>query len=407
MQPLRRFGGHSPMLAPQDRAEVVVEAQRLRGRAIVAGAGIGGLCAASGLRRLGYEVDVLERAGGLGSVQVGGGIHLWNNATLALRRLGLITPVEAAGKVVERFSWYTHTGALLGSGDVGAIAHRVGTPALGLTRSVLHDALTPSLEGITVHLGAECVGFEQDDAGVTVRVADGSERRADLLVGADGLRSAVRAQLVGDGEPKRSGIAVWQGVARLDASPAEYGMLWGRGVRMGFYPVTDGTFWYLLSPVGEGPAVPPKVKARALALVAGWAEPAAAMVEATPEEAIVGGEILCRDPVARWGEGRVTLLGDAAHAMTPFMGQGAGQAMEDAAVLVSCLRAGTSVSDTLRRYELLRQPRTRELTERSWKLGRTTGIRNPIACAVRDRLLRRMFPRVIWPEFERTVGYAF
>jgi 2-polyprenyl-6-methoxyphenol hydroxylase-like FAD-dependent oxidoreductase len=380
-------------------------------RALVIGGGPGGLSAAAGLRRAGLDVSVFERATDLRHVQLGGGVHLWNNALRALDEVGLADRVRDAGVPVERFVWWTSAGRLIGEGDVAELTRRLGVPALGLTRSDLHEALTAGLGGVSVETGAEFTGFSEDAGGVAAAFADGREARGDVLVGADGAGSAVRTQLLGETELRYSGVVNLQAVVTglTDLTPsATYGMFWGRGIRLGFYPVRGGTFWYaLVSTDSGGPDAPGGFKQYVLERVRGWAEPAPALVEATPDEAVVRSDLVGRDPVDIWGRGRVTLLGDAAHAMTPFMGQGAGQALEDAAVLLRCLREEASVEQALRRYEERRQPRTAEVTTRSWRVGQGTKMANPLACAVRNRIVRLLYPRVVWPQFAKQIAHDF
>jgi 2-polyprenyl-6-methoxyphenol hydroxylase-like FAD-dependent oxidoreductase len=185
-------------------------------------------------------------------------------------------------------------------------------------------------------------------------------------------------------------------------------MFWGCGTRVGFYPVRGGTFWYALirAPAG-GPTTPRGLKAALLDRVRDWVEPTRALIEGSPEEAMARSDLGGRDPVDRWGAGRITLLGDAAHAMTPFMGQGAGQALEDAAVLQRSLSKHDDLPTALREYERRRRPRTAEITKRSWRVGQGTKMKNPIVCAVRNRIVRRIYPRVIWPQFAKQIAGEF
>ena len=336
-------------------------------------------------------------------------MHLWNNATYALRELEVEERVIAAGERVERFAWWTRGGKTLGSADVNALTHRVGTPPVGLTRKDLHRALLGAVGEEAIRFGSDCTAFEQDADGVTAKFADGREERGDILVGADGLYSAVRKQLRGDEATRYSGIAVVQasrGSPYEDVPQRTYGMVWGRAERVGFYPVSGGTFWYFLIGAPQGTfAVDGDAKDAVLRKIANWQGPARGLVEATPAEEVVRADIVDRPPSDRWGEGRVTLLGDAAHPMTPFQGQGASQGIEDAVVLGRCLRDSGDLVSALRRYEELRRPRTTEINEISWKVGERTRMSNPVTCAIRDRVMPRLFPRKVWPDYQQIIGY--
>jgi 2-polyprenyl-6-methoxyphenol hydroxylase-like FAD-dependent oxidoreductase len=380
-------------------------------KAIIVGAGISGLSTGVGLRRAGAEVTVFERGRGLASVQAGGGMHLWNNAMSALQRMGIAERVESVGEGVDHFSWYTNHGRLMGSGDVTELTRRVGAPAVGLTRADLHSALTAAAGDDMIQFGSELTGFEADATGVTVRLADGREERADVLIGADGIKSKVREQLQGEAEPRYSGVVVCQAVAKSDQQlipPRVYGMLWGRGTRFGYYPVNGGAFWYLLVAAPKDLFADPASRREKIAkYIAGWADPVPRLLETSTDADLIPGNIVDREPAKKWGEGRVTMVGDAAHAMTPFLGQGGGQGIEDAAVLTECLKGATDLPRALRAYENMRRGRTADITRRAFKVGQTTSLRNPVACAVRNRLMTVLFPRVVWKEFSTVISTNF
>jgi len=162
------------------------------GRVMIVGAGIGGVTAAVALRRNGLDVTVFERAGDLSRIQVGLGVLLWPNATRALQEAGLGERAEAAGALVEVMEWGSAQGESWASWPVGEEGRKLGAPAVGITRASLHAAISEALEDGVLELGAEYVGFEQDEGGVTARFADGREERGSVLVGADGIDSVVR-----------------------------------------------------------------------------------------------------------------------------------------------------------------------------------------------------------------------
>jgi 2-polyprenyl-6-methoxyphenol hydroxylase-like FAD-dependent oxidoreductase len=368
-------------------------------RALVVGGGIGGLAAAIALRRAGWAADVVERARELG--EVGAGIALWANGLAALERLGLGERVRALAMPEGIAGIRLPDGERLFDTASEALRARHGTLVVVLHRAELHGALLDALGRDRVRTGATCVGFAQDASGVTARFADGTTERAALLVGADGLHSVVRAQLHGDGAPRYAGYTSWRGVTRIDAGRVVPAETWGRGARFGMTPLADGrVYWFATKDAPPGARSPDGERAELLRTFGGWHEPIRALIEATPDDAILRHDIADRPPLGRWGEGRVTLLGDAAHPMTPNLGQGACQALEDAVALGRALAAGyplaggPDVARALRAYERARLPRANAFVRRSRAAGEMGQWRHPVAVAVRTFLGRHLFPRL-------------
>lgn len=364
---------------------------------LVAGGGIGGLTAAIALRRAGFGVRLFERAPEIR--EVGAGINIQSNAILALRRLslgdtGLNEAVIAGGRLMGWASLRTADDRVISREDMAAVGRAVGAPGVAIHRATLQHLLVDALGPGVLETGREVTGYTARPDGVTVRFRDGGTADGALLVGADGIRSAVRAQLLADGEPLYSGYVAWRGVTSAGgAVPEETVETWGPGRRFGIVPI-DGAaggrvYWYatLNTPAG-GHDEPGLHRETLLRLFAGWHPPIAALLEATPEEAILRNDIVHRLPVERWGEGRVTLLGDAAHPMTPNLGQGACQAIEDAVVLAHCLRdLAADPTAALRRYESRRIPRANGFVLASMRLGRLGQWENRAACWLRDHAL--------------------
>lgn len=366
-------------------------------RAIVIGAGIGGLTAGIALRRVGIDATVFDRARDVNQIQVGTGIHMWPNAMKVLRELGVADEVEAAGARVERSPFSTWRGELLREMRIGDVGRKIGESTIGIRRADLHRILVDALDPSALALGREFARFEQDAGGVTVRFADGGEERADVLVGADGVNSAVRAQLLGAAAPKYDSLS-WLGIVDFEdeSTPLDsLSVIWGAGRGFVYFSV-GGTkmSWIANVNVPSGTArstVDPK--ASVLAAYRGWAHPIEALVNATDEGAIHGQEIFDRRPTKRWSEGRVSLLGDAAHPMIPMISQGACQAIEDAFVLARCLRAGNGVAEALAEYERLRISRTAGLQKRGRLLAAVGRWKTPLACAFRDKVfIKRLGP---------------
>jgi 2-polyprenyl-6-methoxyphenol hydroxylase-like FAD-dependent oxidoreductase len=350
-------------------------------RAVVVGGGIGGLAAGLALRRVGIDAVVLEQAPRLEAV--GAGLGLAANAMQALNRIGVGDAVRSRGLA---------TGRLVACRPDGSALLELpleGREMLGIHRSDLQDVMAAEL-GESLRLGVACSSFRDDGSRVLVSVG-GEEVEGDVLVGADGIRSKTREWLLDDGAPTYAGYTGWRAVAELDPPEAHGRMTetWGRGVRFGLIPIGGERLYWFVSESRHEPEAPviPARKAELSRLVEGWHEPIQSAVAATPEDAIFGTGIYWRKPARTWGRGRVTLLGDAAHPMTPDLSQGAAQALEDAVVLAASLRDATDPEAGLRAYESARRKRTAQVVRRSFQAGRLAQASSAMGAGVRDFLM--------------------
>jgi 2-polyprenyl-6-methoxyphenol hydroxylase-like FAD-dependent oxidoreductase len=377
----------------------------MKGTALVIGGGIGGLAAGIGLRRAGWEVTVAERAAELR--EVGAGLAVWVNGLRALDLLGVGASVRGSGLPDEE-GWLRdwHGAPLL---PLVTPALRQRHPELGimLHRSDLHGLLLDALGRDRLLTDRRLVGFQEDDGGVTGRFADGSEIRADVLIGADGLHSVVRERLHGTAAPRYAGYTSWRAVVEFDRSRLLPGESWGRGARFGQVPMRDGRVYFFATrnaPAGE--RSPLGERAELLRTFAGWHDPIPALLEAAREEDIIRTDIHDRPVLRQWGRGRVTLLGDAAHPMTPNLGQGACQALEDAVVLARRLGEGGDPVRALRAYEAERAPRANAFVIRSRQAGAVGQWSNPIAVALRAPLMRHVVGRLQPRQFQEMLAFA-
>jgi 2-polyprenyl-6-methoxyphenol hydroxylase-like FAD-dependent oxidoreductase len=357
---------------------------------LIAGAGIGGLTLACALRRAGHTVTVFERADALR--WVGAGIIVQMNAAVALRRIGLSDAVAAAGASPTDSAILRPSGSAITRLPIQRLQQELGIPMTCLHRARLQGVLLEHAGAEHVRLGLAVTGFRDDGHGVTVTLSDGSTVTGDILVGADGLRSAVRSGLLGDAPLRYSGYTSWRGISPEvpSARPGHVSETWGRGARFGVVPIGFGqVYWYatLNAPPG-GQDSPGTTRARLQEVFGGWHAPIAELLAATPEDAIVRTDIHDRPPLQRWSHGRVTLLGDAAHPMTPNLGQGGCQAIEDAVVLSACLSTEADVTRALVTYEQRRRERANQLVLRSWRLGQLAQMESPTGRFLRDSLFR-------------------
>ncbi|MGD9693524.1 MAG: FAD-dependent monooxygenase [Phycisphaerales bacterium] len=368
-------------------------------RVFILGAGIGGATAAIALARRNIEVIVCERAPE--PREVGAGISLWGNALLALRAIGVEQDVLARGERVRGAQIRTPTGRVLSRDDPAWVEARIGAPALLMIhRADLLDALLSRTAPGTVRFGKECVGVDPGSElePASVRFSDGSVERADLVLGADGIRSVVRREIVNDGEPRYAGYTCWRGICDFPESDWPAGLtaeIWGRGKRIGITRLPGGrVYWWAAANAPRGGRAPDE-RAALLALYHDWAPPVPSLIEQTPANAILRNDIEDRPPLtpSRWSRARVLLLGDALHPTTPNLGQGGCMAIEDCVILARCLAERTEPSQWLRiraaidEYTSRRAPRTARITTTSRYFGMLGHWTNPIACAARNTAL--------------------
>ncbi|TQJ46342.1 FAD-dependent monooxygenase [Streptomyces sp. NBC_00080] len=356
--------------------------------ATIVGGGIGGLAAAVALHRRGWRVEVLERAPEF--TEIGAGISLWPNALHALDALGLGDTVRALGAVEAVGGVRDRQGRWLSRTKNAELVRRFGHPLVVLHRADLLRALAHALPADSLRPGGEVSAVR--DGGPCLVVDHGrGESRPDLVVGADGLRSAVRRALWPEAAgPRYAGYTGWRMVTVPLAEPPSQGAVtWGRGARFGYTALLGGRMYcFATASLPAGASSGSSEYAELLRRFGSWPDPVPDLLAATPVDAVLRHDLYELPPLSSFVRGRVALLGDAAHAMTPNLGQGACQALEDALTLAHCLDSIPDVAAALRSYDLLRRPRTQAITRRSARLGSIGQLSWPPAVVLRDTAAR-------------------
>lgn len=380
-------------------------------RVLIAGGGIGGIATALALQQRGIDSVVFERAPQLRDG--GAGLHIWTNGMLALAELGVADQVAKIAPAQSVCHFATSTGRAIGTYPVGRFVERYGQPTVAISRSDLHGILRDAVTAPIV-TGAEVTGYTEHSDGVSLHFADGTSEEGDLLVGADGVRSAVRGRLRGPQPPDYTGYIAWRGHATMapdEFPPGTFRALFGPGTRFTYYDIAPGVVHWMSvangSAGGRDEGTPAQTLDMLRARHAGWTAPVREILDATVPESILRGDVVDRKPDSVWGQGRVTLLGDAAHAVSFNIGQGACLAIEDALVLAGHLATpGAAVPQALRAYEAERQERTRPMQLLAHRIGVIGAVRNPAAIWLRDRVLKLAWNRTFHTAEHEHVAYG-
>ena len=338
----------------------------------IIGAGLGGLACAIALRKQDVNVRVYEKAKKFRPA--GAGLGLLPNGFNSLEAIDpdLVKKIKSSGCCVRRSTLKNTLGETIRSNprrDVfwDKYGHSLVTVWWWNLQQILASKLPPE----TVNLDRRCIDFQQNEAGVEIYFANGKTASADLLIGADGIKSAVRKKLFADEQPRYLGSFCWRAVVKCDQSfiePNELIFIRGNKQFMYLLNLGDGNISWItrkLSPEYQLSADAAETKSRVLDAIADWAEPIKAIIQATDAARILEGAICDRLPLNSWSQGRVTLLGDAAHPMAPAMGQGANTTFEDAGELANCLSRFSDIKHAFTNYEKIRLERTTIIQNRS------------------------------------------
>lgn len=356
----------------------------------IVGGGIGGLSAALALQRAGFRPVVLEQAPVL--AEVGAGLSLSPTAAHALNYLGLAETLRSKSYHPEdQCVRHYRDGRPLNWINRGrALLEKYGERYYLIHRADLHDALAAAVRAndpAAIELNRRCRKVEQDAEGVTVHFVDGSARRFDALIGADGSRSAVRHDIFGALEPQYTGYIAWRGLVPMSLLPPEIldppsGIFLGPGHLVNRYPIRSGqllnfvAFAERKAWTEEGWSIRSSVE-ELLEEFAGWTPLVRRFMELVPPDMLFKWGLFDREPLKSWTHGRVTLLGDAAHPILPFLGHGAVLAIEDALVLARAMAASEQIEEAFERYERARRERAAFVVLESRKAGRVFHAPDP------------------------------
>jgi 2-polyprenyl-6-methoxyphenol hydroxylase-like FAD-dependent oxidoreductase len=361
---------------------------------LIQGAGIGGLTLAIAMVQKDYAVRIVERASGLS--EIGAGIWMAANPMQIFDRLGFAEKITAAGWMVHRITLEDYNGDILQASDLSAIAKLFGFETVALHRAVLQRVLSQQLPSGIVTFGTEVKNFTQSADAVSVLLTDGSRMNAKIVVGADGIHSRIRQLASLGGTTRYSGSSSFRAIARgahllspeLNHDAYE---IWSKGCRLGFSKINaDDYYWYMTFDSAPNKSLsPPATQAHAESLFRKFFTRWAPLLENTRPGDILKTDISDLKRLHAWSSDRIGLIGDAAHATTPNLGQGGAMAIEDAYSLTNAVEKVGLTGKAFKLYEKQRREKVDWTVSTSWNIGRLCHIKNPVMRALRNAVLRK------------------
>jgi len=361
------------------------------GKAAIAGAGVGGLTAAVALQRLGFEVAVYEKHRGMQDHTTG--FTLWSYAIARLASFGIgQSEMDRVGSSVEITEIRNQKGRLISKMPVGEVSRKLGSESYDIRRPQLLEALEAHLPANTVRRGCECVAAHDEGDAASIELADGSRVTADLVIGADGIHSKLRESVAGRIELRNSGYRGCSAVTGFSSDrlmPNHHIDIWGKGGKAGIADVGQGRArWYLTWKVKRDAQL--QTREQLLEAYRGWDPLVTEVIAATEESEIVHHGFFDIPPIGTWRKGRIVLIGDAAHATTPFAAMGANITIEDVGVLVQELEQAERIEDALAAFEDSRKNRTEDVVAKGRTMARLTQLHSSFAAWLRDEAFAHM-----------------
>lgn len=351
----------------------------------IIGAGIGGLTTALALKKAGISFKVYESADEL--KPVGAGIILAMNAMQVYSDLGLADKIARNGNRISAINLTKPNFDKLSSNDLSFFEKQFNVSTTAIHRADLHKVLAEEVGQEHIVLGKRLQHIIPTENNHRLEFEDGTSAEAQYLIGADGIRSVVRTQLFPESEYRDAGQWCWRGVVdnieMLGTYQHEANEAWGKGTRFGFVRLNDRQlYWYFLADKDMAEA-----DSDIMPFLKEYHPSVEQIIKATPKENWFVSAIMDLKPIQQWSLDNVCLIGDAAHATTPNLGQGACQAIEDAYILGELLQKH-SINEAFRLYPLLRKKKAHAVVNMSWKIGKLSHIRNPFAIAFRDFVMK-------------------
>lgn len=356
----------------------------------IIGGGIAGLTTAIALKKIGIDAQVFESAPAI--KPVGAGLVLAANAIKAYRKLGIAKKIIKRGKLLPLFSIFDERGRIITSADAKEIGKKYDLHNFAIHRAELHEALLEELNPDQITLDKRAIGFENlKNNKIAVHFADGSNHPTDILIVADGIHSAVRQQLLPKSTVRYAGYTCWRAVIDNPGLPLHGASeTWGKAGRFGIVPLANNKiYWFAVVNAPQNDALSRAYKvADLLRIFNHFHKPIPDILKHTQDDDLIWNDIIDLKPVQRFAFGNIALIGDAAHATTPNMGQGACQAIEDAVILADELAKHDQPAHAFTAFEQRRLNRTHYIVNTSWNLGKIAQWSHPVSITLRNALFR-------------------
>ncbi|GAA0433845.1 FAD-dependent monooxygenase [Lentibacillus halophilus] len=355
-------------------------------RMAIIGGGIGGLALAAGLHKKGIDAHVFERARSF--KPIGAGLGIGSNAMLALHRIGVAHDVVQAGMPLREQRFLNGAFNVMNRIDFSLLKKRFGEETVTIHRAHLHEALHRAVDPAHFHFDKEVVDFVQHNDHVNLTFRDGDTQHVDYVVAADGMQSIFRQTLKPDSEPRYAGYTCWRGITfnKGDVRPHISSEAWSKHGRFGWAPLQDGrVYWFACINAHEGDPTYARLDKHEVArLFAHFSPVVERLIRETDDAYFLHRDIYDIKPMHSFVDERIGLLGDAAHAATPNMGQGAGQAIEDAYELMRAIDEEPSMEAALSRYDRRRVTKTKKVITLSRQIGRAAQWQHPLLIGFRN-----------------------
>ena len=360
-------------------------------RGIIIGAGIGGLSTAIAMQMRHVDVKVFEAATNLNPI--GAGILVPPNAMTILDRYNLAQKVRDGGSQIESLVVLDSKGKSISKTPAHYSKNGLVYQTIAIHRGVLQKILLSALAPDTLFTDKQCLGASAsiDGAGATFR--DGTKVCGEFLVGADGIHSKVRESIFPDSPLRYSGQTCWRGVSNMTLPQKclmQLTEIWGAGLRFGFVPIADAqVYWYATKRETAGGIDDPRnIKQQLFDLYGEFLDPVGEIILQADPSAIIRDDISDLAPLKSWFSNSAILIGDAAHASAPNLGQGGAQAIEDSWVLAEKIANCETLQNAFENFQLLRFARVQKIVNVSWRIGKATNVSNKMACKIRNTLVR-------------------